>query len=197
MNLTDVGCVYRIMKRESLEKIVDKLTHSGTDKPIGGVGIGLYFTMQCIENDQKIIEIPVTFKCSDVVCLELITLADVTSPTVILGVPVNPDALVAVVAVVAVVALVAVSALPVTSPVKAPTKVVAVAIPATIIPAALAVTAEPTTTEVVKVPIPAVTPAETLTFVAVAKPVILAPSGKLGAILLVRPLKLVTRKVAI
>ena len=62
VNLTDVGCVYRIMKRESLEKIVDKLTHSGTDKPIGGVGIGLYFTMQCIENDQKIIEIPVTFK---------------------------------------------------------------------------------------------------------------------------------------
>ncbi len=62
VNLTDVGCVYRIMKRESLEKIVDKLTHNGTDQPIGGVGIGLYFTMQCIENDQKIIEIPVTFK---------------------------------------------------------------------------------------------------------------------------------------
>jgi|TARA_B110000014_G_C20122140_1_gene595198 hypothetical protein len=62
VNLTDVGCVYRIMKKESLEKIVDKLTHNGTDQPIGGVGIGLYFTMQCIENDQKIIEIPVTFK---------------------------------------------------------------------------------------------------------------------------------------
>jgi hypothetical protein len=62
VNLTYVGCVYRIMKKESLEKIVDKLTHNGTDQPIGGVGIGLYFTMQCIENDQKIIEIPVTFK---------------------------------------------------------------------------------------------------------------------------------------
>jgi hypothetical protein len=61
VNLTDVGCVYRIMKRDSLEKIVNKLTHDGTDKPIGGVGIGLYFTMLCIENDQKIIEVPVTF----------------------------------------------------------------------------------------------------------------------------------------
>ena len=59
-----------------------------------------------------IVVIPVTFECSDVVCLELITLADGTSPTVISGVPVNPDALVAVVELVA---LVAVSALPVTS----------------------------------------------------------------------------------
>jgi len=61
INLTDVGCVYRVMKRESLEKIINKLTHPGSDKPIGGVGIGLYITMLGIENDLKIIEIPVTF----------------------------------------------------------------------------------------------------------------------------------------
>ena len=62
VNLTDVGCVYRLVKRDSLEKIVGKLTHEGSDVPIGGVGIGLYFTMTGVENDLKIIEIPVTFK---------------------------------------------------------------------------------------------------------------------------------------
>jgi glycosyltransferase involved in cell wall biosynthesis len=61
VNLTDVGCVYRIIKREKLTKIVEKLTYPKTDKPIGGEGIGLYLTMLGIENDLKIIEIPVTF----------------------------------------------------------------------------------------------------------------------------------------
>ena len=61
INLTDVGCVYRVMKRKSLEKIINKLTYPGTDKPVGGIGIGLYITMLGIENDLKIIEVPITF----------------------------------------------------------------------------------------------------------------------------------------
>jgi len=61
INLTDVGCVYRIMKRGALEKIINELTYPGSDKPVGGVGIGLYITMLGIENDLKIIEIPITF----------------------------------------------------------------------------------------------------------------------------------------
>ena len=61
INLTDVGCVYRIMKREALEKIINELTYPGSDKRVGGVGIGLYMTMFGIENDLKIIEIPITF----------------------------------------------------------------------------------------------------------------------------------------
>ena len=61
VNLTDVGCVYRTIKRDALEKIIDKLTYPGSDKPVGGVGIGLYITMLGIENDLKIIEIPITF----------------------------------------------------------------------------------------------------------------------------------------
>ena len=61
VNLTDVGCVYRVIKREGLEKIVEKLTYPKTDEPIGGVGIGLYLTMLGIENDLKTIEVPVTF----------------------------------------------------------------------------------------------------------------------------------------
>ena len=62
INLTDVGCVYRVIKRGALEKIINKLTYPGSDKPVGGVGIGLYITMLGIEEDLKIIEIPVTFK---------------------------------------------------------------------------------------------------------------------------------------
>ena len=62
INLTDVGCIYRVIKRDALEKIISKLTYPGSDKPVGGVGIGLYITMLGIEEDLKIIEIPVTFK---------------------------------------------------------------------------------------------------------------------------------------
>ena len=61
VNLSDVGCVYRIIKRDALEKIIKNLTYPDTDKPIGGVGIGLSITMFGIENNLKIIEIPVTF----------------------------------------------------------------------------------------------------------------------------------------
>ena len=61
VNLTDVGCVYRVIKRDALEKIISKLTYPGSDKPVGGDGIGLYITMLSIENDLKMIEIPVTF----------------------------------------------------------------------------------------------------------------------------------------
>ena len=62
VNLTDVGCVYRIIKRKSLEKMVEELTYANSDQPIAGVGIGLHITMLGIEKNLKIIEIPVTFK---------------------------------------------------------------------------------------------------------------------------------------
>jgi glycosyltransferase involved in cell wall biosynthesis len=61
VNLTDVGCVYRVMKRKALEKIVEHLTYPNTDEAVGGIGIGLYLTMLGIENDLRIIEVPVTF----------------------------------------------------------------------------------------------------------------------------------------
>ncbi len=61
VNLTDVGCVYRLMRKNTLEKIIDELTYPDSDTPIGGIGIGLYLTMIGIEKDFRIIEIPVTF----------------------------------------------------------------------------------------------------------------------------------------
>jgi len=61
VNLSDVGCVYRLMKKESLEKIINYLTYPNSEKAVGDVGIGLYLTMIGIEKDLKIIEVPVTF----------------------------------------------------------------------------------------------------------------------------------------
>ena len=61
VNLTDVGCVYRLIQKNALEKIIDDLTYPDSDTPIGGIGIGLYLTMIGIEKDLRIIEIPVTF----------------------------------------------------------------------------------------------------------------------------------------
>jgi len=61
INLTDVGCISRLIKRTALEKIVEKLTYPGTDKPIGGDSIFLHLTMLAVENDIRIVEVPVTF----------------------------------------------------------------------------------------------------------------------------------------
>jgi len=61
INLTDVGCLFRLMKRNSLEKIIDNMTYPGTDEPIGGVAFALYLTMLSVENDLRIVEVPVTF----------------------------------------------------------------------------------------------------------------------------------------
>lgn len=62
VNLTDVGCIYRAFKRESIEKIINRLTYPNTDKPIADIAISLHVTILAIENDLRIIEVPVTFK---------------------------------------------------------------------------------------------------------------------------------------
>ena len=63
--LTDIGCSYRCIRREGLEKIVGKITFHGTDKVIVSSESGLFtilFTILGIENDLKSVEVPVTFK---------------------------------------------------------------------------------------------------------------------------------------
>ena len=63
--LTDIGCSYRCIRREGLEKIVDNITFPGTDKVIVSSESGLFmilFTILGIENDLKSVEVPVTFK---------------------------------------------------------------------------------------------------------------------------------------
>lgn len=61
VNLTDVGCVFRGIRRVALEKIVDSLTFSGTDKPKAGIAVAIHLTLLSIENDLRIIEVPVAF----------------------------------------------------------------------------------------------------------------------------------------
>lgn len=65
VELTDVGCVYRCIRREALEKIIDKMTYPGTDEVVVSSTSGLIailITMTGIENNLKIVEVPVTFK---------------------------------------------------------------------------------------------------------------------------------------
>lgn len=61
IELTDVGCMLRFFRRSSLEKFIDFLTPFNSDEPIGGDAFALHLTMLGIENDLKIVEIPVTF----------------------------------------------------------------------------------------------------------------------------------------
>jgi glycosyltransferase involved in cell wall biosynthesis len=62
VNLTDVGCVFRFIRRNALEKIVNDLTLPNSDKPIAGLAVTIHLTMLSIEKDLKIIEVPITFK---------------------------------------------------------------------------------------------------------------------------------------
>lgn len=65
VQLTDVGCSYRCIRRKALEKIIDKFTIPETDEVVhsaeGGL-FALFMTMLGIENDLKIVEVPITFK---------------------------------------------------------------------------------------------------------------------------------------
>ena len=65
IQLTDVGCSFRCFKRESLEKIIDQFTYPQTDQVVVSFRSGLFAlftTMLFIENNFRVIEIPVTFK---------------------------------------------------------------------------------------------------------------------------------------
>ncbi len=63
VQLTDVGCTYRCIKKEALQKIIDELTNPSDStilKPENWL-FSIYMTMLAIENDLKIVEIPITF----------------------------------------------------------------------------------------------------------------------------------------
>ena len=65
VGLTDVGCMHRCIKKDMLEKIIDKFTRTNSDEVIIGNKSGLFailMTMIGIENNFRIVEIPITFK---------------------------------------------------------------------------------------------------------------------------------------
>jgi glycosyltransferase involved in cell wall biosynthesis len=55
IRLTDVGCTYRIIRRKALDKIINKLYISGSD-------FSPHMIMVALENNLKVIEIPITFR---------------------------------------------------------------------------------------------------------------------------------------
>ena len=61
VNLTDVGCNFRLFRIEALKKIVDELTYPDTNKVKAGIGVAIHLTMIGIQKDLRIIELPVTF----------------------------------------------------------------------------------------------------------------------------------------
>jgi len=65
LQLTDVGCSYRCIRREALEKIIDEFTLPESDEIIpiaNGNRIALFTTSIVIEKNLKIVEVPITFK---------------------------------------------------------------------------------------------------------------------------------------
>ena len=65
IQLTDVGCSFRCFKRESLERIIDQFTYPKTDQVVVSFRSGLFAlftTMLFIENNFRVVEIPITFK---------------------------------------------------------------------------------------------------------------------------------------
>jgi glycosyltransferase involved in cell wall biosynthesis len=65
IQINDVGCSYRCIRKESLQKIIDDFTHLNSEKLAFGantVTIGMFTIVKAIEHDLKIVEIPITFK---------------------------------------------------------------------------------------------------------------------------------------
>ena len=66
VELTDVGCMHRCVKKDMLEKIISKFTHTNSDEEIvvgkEDILFAILMTMIGIENNFRIVEIPITFK---------------------------------------------------------------------------------------------------------------------------------------
>ena len=62
VNLTDVGCIFRIVRKEGLERVISELTFVNSDKTKAEMAAPIHLSLEGIKNDLRILEIPVTFK---------------------------------------------------------------------------------------------------------------------------------------
>ena len=65
VELTDVGCLYRCIRRDALEKIKKELSGLDAERIMRNPNSGLianFLTMISIENNLRIVEVPITFK---------------------------------------------------------------------------------------------------------------------------------------
>ena len=62
VQLTDVGCLYRIIRKDSLAKIISTFTDPKTSNIIPGNEFTVFMTIGVLKNNLKLNEVPVTFK---------------------------------------------------------------------------------------------------------------------------------------
>lgn len=65
VSLTDVGCSMRLIRRNCLEEIIPLLSNENSEYPIASNSIQLHMTMLAIENNFRLVEIPITFNKRD------------------------------------------------------------------------------------------------------------------------------------
>jgi len=61
VNLTDVGCIYRAIRKDSLEKIMDEFYKPDSEEVIPGDEFTLFMTIKALQNNLTVIEIPISF----------------------------------------------------------------------------------------------------------------------------------------
>lgn len=61
VNFTDVGCIFRVIRKDALEKIIEKF-FDRTGKVIPGLNFTVFMPIIALQNDLRIVEIPITFK---------------------------------------------------------------------------------------------------------------------------------------
>lgn len=62
VNINDIGSGHRMYRRKVIEKMQSQFTYPETDMPIAGIAFPIYLTMKLLENDFRIIEVPITYK---------------------------------------------------------------------------------------------------------------------------------------
>lgn len=65
VQLTDVGCMHRCIRRDALEKIIEGFTKQSSNEVVIGPDSGVFavlMTMLGLEYNLKIVEVPITFK---------------------------------------------------------------------------------------------------------------------------------------
>jgi len=62
VNINDIGSGHRMYRRKVIEKMQSQFTYPGTDMPVAGIVFPIYLTMKLLENDFRIIEVPITYR---------------------------------------------------------------------------------------------------------------------------------------
>jgi len=62
VSFTDVGCMFRTIRKDALEKIIDEFFDKKTGEVIPGLNFTVFMSIIALQNDLRIIEVPISFK---------------------------------------------------------------------------------------------------------------------------------------